>query len=233
MAQPLSNKTVAILLTDGFEQVEMTEPRKALEQAGAQVHLVAPKAGEVKGWKFTEWGNTFPVDRPLEQANPSEYDALMLPGGVMNPDHLRVNEQAQQFVRAFFERGKPVAAICHAPWTLINAGVAEGRTMTSYHSIKTDLINAGVQWVDQAVVVDGALLTSRNPDDLDDFNRAMIELFATGAEQPATGRQPSEAPNTSFDTGAGVGATGYDSPRHASSHGSNVDYHRNVPDPKP
>src|SRR6266480_2949643 len=144
----LDGKRVAILVTDGVEQVEMTEPRKALEDAGVRTDLVSPARGKVKGWQHTKWGDEFPVDVPLSQANPDDYDALVLPGGVMNPDKLRMNTQAVDFVRAFFDAGKAVAAICHGPWTLIDAGVVKGRQLTSYHSIKTDLKNAGANWVD-------------------------------------------------------------------------------------
>jgi protease I len=176
----LSGKKVAILVADGFEQVEMTEPRKALEEAGAGTDLVSPNDGKVKGWKMTEWGDKFDVDVPLALANPDDYDALLLPGGVMNPDKLRMNHQAVEFVRAFFRAGKPVAAICHGPWTLIEADAVQGRTMTSYQSIKTDLKNAGANWVDQPVVVDNGLVTSRKPDDIPQFNQKMIEEFAEG-----------------------------------------------------
>jgi protease I len=180
MSGKLSGKKVAILVANGFEQVEMTEPKKSLEEAGAKASIVSPESGKVKGWKFTDWGDEFPVDVPLEEAKADDFDALVLPGGVMNPDKLRRNEWALQFVRAFFESGKPVAAICHGPWTLIDAGVVEGRTMTSYHSIQTDLKNAGANWVDKEVVVDNGLVTSRKPDDIPAFNRKMIEEIAEG-----------------------------------------------------
>jgi protease I len=174
----LQGKKVAILVANGFEQVELTEPRKALDQAGAQTQIVSPENGKVKGWNHTEWGDELAVDMPLQQARPDDFDALLLPGGVMNPDHLRRNPQAQKFVRSFFDNGKPVAAICHGPWTLIDAGVARGRKMTSYETIQTDLKNAGVEWVDQEVVVDGNLVTSRKPDDIPAFNREIVKLFA-------------------------------------------------------
>lgn len=180
MNKKLEGKKVAILVADGFEQVEMTEPRRALEDAGAQTQLVSPAQGKVKGWQHTEWGDQFPVDVPLAQAEAGNYDALLLPGGVMNPDHLRRNQQALQFVKAFFDAGKPVAAICHGPWTLIDAGVVRGRKMTSYETIQTDLKNAGAQWVDQEVVTDRGLVTSRQPDDIPAFNQKMIEEFAEG-----------------------------------------------------
>lgn len=176
----LQGKKVAALMTDGFEQVEMTEPRKALQEAGATVHIIAPKGGEVKGWDMTDWGDTFDVDLPLDGADPAQYDALLLPGGVMNPDKLRTEPKAVQFVKHFFEQQKPVAAICHAPMTLIEADVVTNKTMTSYPSIKTDLKNAGANWVDQEVVVDGNLVTSRNPDDIPAFNREMTKLFSQG-----------------------------------------------------
>jgi len=181
MSDELSGKKVAILVANGFEQVELTEPKRALEEAGAAAPIVSPESGKVKGWKHTEWGDEFPVDVPLQDAKADDYDALVLPGGVMNPDTLRRNEWALQFVRAFYESGKPIAAICHGPWTLIDAEVVEGRTMTSYPSIQTDLKNAGAKWVDKEVVVDNGLVTSRSPDDLPAFNRKMIEEIAEGA----------------------------------------------------
>jgi protease I len=183
MDQSLKGKKVAIVATDGFEQVELTEPRKALDAVGAQTHIVSPKKGQIKGWKFTEWGDTFPVDVPLDQARADDYDALLLPGGVMNPDKLRRDRNVLAFVRAFFEDGKPVAAICHGPWTLIDAEVVRGRTMTSFETIQTDLKNAGARWVDQEVVVDNGLVTSRKPDDIPAFNKKVIEEFAEGRHQ--------------------------------------------------
>jgi protease I len=180
MPTELTGKRVAILVASGFEQVELTEPRKALQEAGAEVTLVSPEKGPVKGWQFTDWGEEFQVDLPLAEARAENFDALLLPGGVMNPDKLRVNEWALQFVRAFFESGKPIAAICHAPWTLINAGFVSGRRLTSYPSIRIDLENAGAHWVDEEVVVDEGLVTSRSPDDLPAFNRKMIAQFAEG-----------------------------------------------------
>lgn len=176
----LAGKKVAILVAQGFEQVEMTEPRNALEKAGADTVLVSPENEEVRGWKETRWGNRFAVDVPLDQAHPEDYDALLLPGGVMNPDHLRMQPKAVEFVKAFVDAGKPIAAICHGPWTLIEAGAVRGRRLTSYPSIKTDLINAGADWVDEAVVVDSGLVTSRKPDDLPAFNRKMIEEISEG-----------------------------------------------------
>jgi protease I len=188
MTQSLHGKKVAILVTDGFEQVELTEPKKALEQAGAQTHIVAPGQGKVKGWNHTEWGDSFAVDMALDQADPNRYDALLLPGGVMNPDKLRMNATAVSFVRAFFDTGKPIAAICHGPWTLIEAGIVKGRRLTSYPSLQTDLKNAGAQWVDQPVVVDNGLVTSRRPDDIPAFNQKMIEEIAEGRHQQAATR---------------------------------------------
>jgi protease I len=176
----LNGKRVAILVEKGFEQVELTEPQKALEQAGAKTHIISPAGREVKAWAKTDWGDTFKVDVPLDEARPDDYDALLLPGGVMNPDKLRRNEKAQKFVRHFFDQGKPAAVICHAPWMLIDAGVAEGRKMTSYHTLQMDLKNAGALWVDEEVVVDAGLVTSRNPDDIPAFNRKMVEEFAEG-----------------------------------------------------
>ena len=180
MEKNLKGKKVAILATDGFEQSELAEPMNALENAGATAHIVSPKAGAIKGWKHTEWGDSFAVDATLDDADPHHYDALVLPGGVMNPDKLRRDPKVQQFVRSFFEEGKPVGAICHGPWTLIDAGVVKGRKVTSYETIQTDLENAGATWVDQEVVVDNGLVTSRKPDDLPAFNRKLIEEIAEG-----------------------------------------------------
>src|SRR5690606_26806045 len=183
MAKSLQGKRVALLVENGFEQIELTEPRKALLEAGAKAEVVSPVKGKVKGWNFKEWGDEVPVDKPLDQANPDEYDALVLPGGVMNPDKLRMNPRALDFVRSFFRAGKPVAAICHAPWTLIDAGVVSGRKITSYPSLASDLKNAGAEWVDEEVVVDQGLVTSRNPDDLPAFTSKMIEEFAEGRHE--------------------------------------------------
>ncbi len=178
MENKIKGIKVAILVADGFEQVEMTDPRKALDQAGAQTFLISPSKGKVKAWKFKEWGEEFPVDKELSQANPEEYDALLLPGGVINPDTLRMNSTAINFVKHFVDSHKPIAAICHGPWTLINAEAVNGKTVTSWPSIKIDLINAGANWVDKQVVKDGNLITSRKPDDIPAFNTAMIELFS-------------------------------------------------------
>ena len=174
---------VAILVEDGFEQVELVEPRKALDQAGAQTSVVSPRDEQVRGWNFTEWGDYVPVDMPLSQARPQDFDALLLPGGVINPDRLRMEPPAVEFVKAFFDAGKPVAAICHGPWTVIEAGAAHGRRIASWPSLKTDLRNAGAEWMDEEAVVDGNLVTSRKPDDIPAFNREMIRLFSGARHQ--------------------------------------------------
>jgi len=179
----LKGKKVAILVTDGFEQVELLEPRKALDQAGATTQVVSPMDKKVKGWDTKDWGKEVPVDVPLKSAKPEEFDALLLPGGVMNPDKLRMQPEAVEFVKHFTDAGKPVAAICHGPWTLIEAGAVSGRTMTSWPSLKTDLKNAGANWVDKEVVSDNTLVTSRKPDDIPAFNREMIRVFAEGARR--------------------------------------------------
>lgn len=183
MSSALTNKRVAILATDGFEYVELVEPRKALDEAGAKTEVISPKEGQIKGWNHTDWGDSVKVDVNLKSANPSNYDALLLPGGVMNPDHLRQDKQAVRFVKAFFEAHKPVAAICHGPWMLVEAGVVKGRTVTSWPSLQTDIRNAGGQWTDQQVVTDQGLVTSRKPDDIPAFNKKMIEEFAEGKHQ--------------------------------------------------
>ena len=190
---PLTGKKVAILVADGFEQVEMTETRNALEKAGAETSLISPAGAQVRGWRHTRWGNRYAVDIPLDQAHPADYDALLLPGGVMNPDHLRMQPKAVQFVKSFFEAGKPVAAICHGPLLLIEAGVVQGRRVTSYPSIQTDLKNAGAEWSDEEVVVDHGLVTSRKPDDIPAFNRKMIEEFAEGVHQGQNDAPQSQA----------------------------------------
>jgi protease I len=176
----LDGKKVAVLVDQGFEQVELTSPVERLRDEGAEVSIVSPVSGSVKGWDHTEWGDEIPVDVELGDASPEEFDALVLPGGVMNPDKLRVNSEAVEFVRNFYVSDKPIAAICHGPWTLIEAGVVDGKRMTSYPSIKTDLMNAGARWVDEEVVVDNGLVTSRSPKDLDAFNDKMVEEFAEG-----------------------------------------------------
>jgi protease I len=187
MDTKLIGKRVAVLVTDGFEQVEMTEPRKALDEAGAHTELISLKTGKVKGWKHTDWGDEFHVDFTVTQVKPDDFVALVLPGGVMNPDKLRNDEHAVAFVRHFVETGKPIAAICHGPWTLINAGGVRGREMTSYPSIQMDLKNAGAKWVDREVVTDNGLVTSRKPDDIPAFNKKMIEEFAEGVHAPQGG----------------------------------------------
>jgi len=171
----LKGKKIAILATDGFEQVELMEPRKALDEAGATTVVVSPKDGEIKGWEFKDWGDTVKVDKALEDANPNDYDALVLPGGVINPDHLRMDPKAVNFVRQFVSTGKTVAAICHGPWTLLEAGALKGKTVTSWPSLKTDLKNAGANWIDQEVVTDGNFIFSRKPDDLPAFSNAIIK----------------------------------------------------------
>ncbi|HKC55512.1 MAG TPA: type 1 glutamine amidotransferase domain-containing protein [Vicinamibacterales bacterium] len=180
MTDQLKGKRVAALATNGFEQDELVKPRKALEDAGAKVDVVSPEAGRIRGWKHKDWGDEVSVDRTLDQAKADEYDALLLPGGVMNPDRLRMDPRAVQFVKRFFADGKPIAVICHGPWTLIEAGVVRDLTMTSWPSVKTDLINAGARWVDKEVVVDRGIVSSRKPDDIPAFNRKMIEEFAEG-----------------------------------------------------
>jgi protease I len=181
--QKLAGKKVAILATDGFEQSELTEPRRKLLEAGATAHVIAPQAGTIQGMQHHDKGEKVTVDRALDGVQPDEYDALVLPGGVANPDALRTNETAVRFIKAFFEAKKPVAAICHGPWTLVEADVVRGRTLTSWPSLKTDIRNAGGQWVDREVVVDNGLVTSRKPQDLEAFSKKMVEEFAEGRHQ--------------------------------------------------
>lgn len=180
MANELKNKRVAALVEHGFEQSELFEPKKALEAAGATVEIVSPQKTSVKGWKDKNWGEEIKVDRHVDSAKAEDYDALLLPGGVMNPDYLRANASAVKFVKGFVDAGKPIAAICHGPWTLIEAGAVKGRRMTSWPSLKTDLLNAGAEWVDEECVVDRGLVTSRKPDDIPAFNKKMIEEIAEG-----------------------------------------------------
>ncbi|HEY2702835.1 MAG TPA: type 1 glutamine amidotransferase domain-containing protein [Candidatus Dormibacteraeota bacterium] len=182
MAEDLNGIRVAILVENGFEQVELTEPRSALDNAGATTEVVSPQRERVRGWNFTEWGDEIAVDRPLDQARADDYDALLLPGGVMNPDFLRMQPPAVAFVRAFFDAGRPVAVICHGPWTIIEAGAARGRRIASWPSLRTDLRNAGAEWVDEQVVLDRNMVSSRKPDDIPAFNREMIRLFS-GAQR--------------------------------------------------
>jgi protease I len=191
MAKELQGKRIAFLAADMVEQIELTEPWKAVEQAGGRPELISIEEGEIQGFDHFDPADRFPVDRTVEEVSADEYDALVLPGGVGNPDQLRVNENAVAFVRGFFEAGKPVAAICHAPWTLIDAGVVRDRTVTSWPSLETDLRNAGANWVDREVVVDNGLVTSRKPDDLPAFNAKLVEEFAEGVH--ARQRVTSEA----------------------------------------
>lgn len=184
MQGKLTGKKVAILLADGFEQSEMTSPRKALEDAGAVALIISPNTDSVKGWNHSEWGDTFDVDIPLKKAIAGEFDALLLPGGVINSDNLRMYEDAVAFVKDFVKNNKPIAAICHGPWALIEAGAVKGRTMTSWPSLKSDLKNAGATWVDEVVVIDNGLVTSRKPDDLPVFNVKLVEEFAEGIHIP-------------------------------------------------
>jgi protease I len=180
MPKDLKGLNVAILVADGFEQVELTEPRKALDDAGANTRIVSPAEGEVQGWNHFDHADKFPVDVPLAEARAVDFDALLLPGGVANPDQLRMKPEAVQFIKHFFDTGKPVAVICHGPWTLIEADVVRGRKITSWPSLRTDLINAGADWVDEQVVTDMGLVSSRKPDDIPAFNKKMIEEFAEG-----------------------------------------------------
>ena len=185
--QQLKNKTVAILATDGFEQSELFEPLKALQEAGADVKIVSLKSGEIKGWDKKNWGKSIGVDLTVAKAQADDFDGLVLPGGVMNPDSLRLSEEAVAFVREFGDAGKPIAAICHGPWTLINADLVQGRTMTSWPSLEADLTNAGATWVDKEVVSSEGLITSRKPDDLPAFNRTLIEELKEGRDRARRG----------------------------------------------
>lgn len=174
----LRTRTIAILATHGFEQSELLEPKKALELEGAKTEVVSLEAGTIRGWKLKAWAQEIPVDLPIKMAQAARYDALLLPGGVMNPDRLRTEPLAVEFVREFFRHDKPVAAICHAPWLLIEAGVVDGRRLTSWPSLRTDIVNAGGEWLDEEVVVDGRLVTSRKPDDLPAFNEHLLAVLA-------------------------------------------------------
>jgi protease I len=185
MGQNLNGIRVAILATDGFEQSELFDPRRALDQAGARTEVVSLKSGEIKGWNHKEWGQTIAVDKTVDSVDAKNFDALLLPGGVMNPDNLRMDAKAVAFVKAFFTAKKPVAAICHGPWMIVEAGAAKGRTLTSWPSLKTDIQNAGGRWVDQETVVDDNLVTSRNPNDIPAFNREVAKLFATAQSRAA------------------------------------------------
>ena len=180
----LQGKRVAILVAEGFEQVEMTGPRQALQEAGAETAIVSPAKDEVQGWKHFDKADKFHVDVPLDEAKAEDFDALLLPGGVANPDQLRINPKAVQFAKAFADSGKPIGVICHGPWTLIEAGIVKGRTMTSWPALKTDLQNAGAKWVDQEVVVDRGVVSSRKPDDIPAFSKKLCEEFAEGNHGP-------------------------------------------------
>ncbi len=180
MEQKLAGKRIAVLATNGFEQSELLQPKQALEQAGAKVEIVSPQAGSIRGWNHTNWGDEVKVDRQVTDAKADEYDGLLLPGGVMNPDRLRLSKPAVEFVRGFFNASKPIAAICHGPWMLVEANAVRGLKMTSWPSLQTDIRNAGGEWVDQQCVLDRGVVTSRKPDDIPAFNQKMIEEFAEG-----------------------------------------------------
>lgn len=180
----MQGKKAAILTEQGFEEVELTSPLNALKDAGVEAHIISPKSGKVKAWAKTDWGNEYDVDKTLDEAQPQDYDLLLLPGGVMNPDKLRMNSKAVAFAKHFLENGKPLAAICHGPQLLIETAMLNGRKMTSYPSLRTDLENAGVQWEDKEVIVDSGLVTSRKPDDLEAFNKKMLEELREGKHEP-------------------------------------------------
>ncbi|HTD94777.1 MAG TPA: type 1 glutamine amidotransferase domain-containing protein [Chitinophagaceae bacterium] len=185
----LEGKRVAILTENGFEEVELTSPKQALEEAGAEVDIVSPQKNTVRAWEHDHWSIELPVDVTIDEADPEEYDALVVPGGVMNPDKMRINEKCVEFAQHFFQAGKPIASICHGPQLLIETGMLRGRNMTSYPSVKTDLQNAGVNWMDKEVVTDNGLVTSRSPKDLKAFNRKMIEEIKEGKHSPAPAHQ--------------------------------------------
>jgi deglycase len=189
MANELQGKKIAFLATDGVEQVELTEPWKAVEQAGGQPELVSLESGEIQAFNHLDHGDTFSVDKEVAQAQAGDYDALVLPGGVANPDFLRMDENAVTFVQDFFEQGKPVGVICHGPWTIVEAGVVKGRTITSWPSLQTDILNAGGNWVDEEVVVDAGLVSSRKPDDLPAFCAKLVEEMAEGTHAGRTGQR--------------------------------------------
>lgn len=191
----LSSKRVAIVATDGFEQSELVEPKKALEAAGATTAVISLEPGRIRGWASKDWGDEVAVDAVIDDASADDYDALLLPGGVMNPDKLRTNDAVLAFVRAFFEQGKPVGAICHGPWTLINAGVVKGRHLTSWPSLQADLQNAGATWTDEEVVSQNGLVTSRKPADLPAFNRKLIEEIAEGVHAGRTAAMMAAQPS--------------------------------------
>ena len=183
MAKSVKGKRVAILATHGFEESELSSPREALTSAGVDTHIVSLKGGQITSWAKTNWGQEYPVDKTLDEVSSDDYDMLVIPGGLFNPDTLRADQDALDFTRHFFQQHKPVAAICHGPWVLISAGVVSGRDLTSYHTVKDDLVNAGANWHDQPVVCDSGLVTSRSPDDLEDFNRKVLEELAEGKHQ--------------------------------------------------
>jgi protease I len=192
MANELQGKKIAFLATHGVEQIELTEPWKAVEQAGGEPELVSLESGEIQAFNHLDHGDTFPVDREVAQAQAGDYDALVLPGGVANPDFLRMDENAVSFVEEFFQQGKPVGVICHGPWTIVEAGVVKGRTITSWPSLQTDILNAGGNWVDEEVVVDAGLVSSRKPDDLPAFCAKIVEEFAEG-EHPEQAEKTAQA----------------------------------------
>jgi protease I len=200
MDNKLNGKKVAILVASGFEQVEMTKPRDALEEAGAEVCIVSPSSGKIQGMNHADKGDQFDVDVALEDAKPEDFDALMIPGGLLNPDELRQKQEALEFARHFFDTGKPVAAICHGPQVLITADLLRGRTMTSWPAIEADIRNAGANWVDEEVVVDNGLVTSRKPDDIPAFNEKMIEEFAEGRHSPTGGGRAERTPAAVLET---------------------------------
>lgn len=192
MPNTLQGKTVAILATNGFEQSELLKPKQALEEAGARTQVVSPAEGKIRGWENKNWGKDVPVDVPLKSADPAQYDALLLPGGVMNPDQLRMIPEAVTFVKHFVDQGKPVAAICHGPWMLVETGAVRGRTVTSWPSLKTDIRNAGGTWVNKEAIESNGVITSRKPDDIPAFNREMIALFSKGAVKVSSSSEKSE-----------------------------------------
>ncbi len=185
MNTDLKDARVAFLATDGFEESELAKPKKAVEDAGATAHIVSPEKGQIKAWAKDDWGSKYPVDKTLDDARPEDYDALVLPGGQINPDLLRIDGKALDFIRHFVDAGKPVAAICHGPWTLIEIGAVKGRRMTSYKSIQTDMKNAGANWVDEPLVEDGNFITSRKPDDLPAFSDAIVRALRERVAEPA------------------------------------------------
>jgi protease I len=196
VSEDLKGKTIAILATDGFEQSELLEPRRALEEAGAHTEVISPHGGNIKAWNMKDWGEEIPVDVEINAADPQRYDGLLLPGGTMSPDKLRQEPRAVEFVKSFFEQHKPVAAICHGPWMLVEAGVIKGKRLTSWPSLRTDIRNAGGEWVDEQVVEDDLLVTSRKPQDLEAFNRKILEMFSheTSAEMAAENGQVTGTP---------------------------------------